>query len=71
MDPSTGTSSHACGRQPEFLDAVADLVAIQSEQRAGAVWLPPLRLQRLDDQAALQLFEIDAGRPAARTRRRR
>ena len=46
----------------EFLDAVADLVAVQAEQRAGPRLVAAAAPERLDDQASLELLEVDARR---------
>ena len=47
-------------REPEFLDPVANLIAVEAEQGRppGLVAAPPL--ERLNDEAALELLEIDA-----------
>ena len=47
-------------REPEFLDAVANLIAVQPEQRRRPGLIAPTALERLHHQAALELLEIDA-----------
>src|SRR5687768_6401927 len=49
-------------RETELLDSIADLIAVQSEERAGFGLVAAASLERLDHQAALELFEIDARR---------
>jgi len=51
-----------CLFEVELLDSVADLVAVQAEQRRRARLVPAGPLERLDDQRAFELFEIDARR---------
>ena len=46
--------------EAELLDAVADLIAVQAEQRRRPRLVAAAALERLDDQAALELLEIDA-----------
>src|SRR4051794_30948518 len=47
--------------QRELLDPVADLIAVQAEQGAGARLIATRAAQRLHDQAAFELLEVDAG----------
>ena len=44
----------------KLLDAVADLIASQPQQRRGLRLIPPSALECLHDERAFQLFEIDA-----------
>src|SRR5690242_8447014 len=46
--------------QLKLLDAIADLIAIQPEQRRGFRLVPTGSLERLDDKRTFELFEIDA-----------
>ena len=46
----------------ELLDAIADLIAVHTEQRGGARLVPSAPLERLHDERALELLEIDAVR---------
>ena len=48
--------------QLKFLDAVPNLVAINPKQRRGLGLVPGGALQRLNDQRAFELLEIDAAR---------
>src|SRR5687768_5019433 len=50
------------GGEAELLDPIADLVAIQPEHRAGFGLIAAAAPQRLDQQAALELLQIDTGR---------
>jgi hypothetical protein len=43
------------GMQAELLDAVADLIPVQSEQRSGAGLVSSAAPQGLDHEAALQV----------------
>ena len=55
--------------QLELLDAIADLIAIQAEQRRRLGLVPAAALERLHDQRSLERLEIDAlGRQAHRRR---
>src|SRR5262245_46340573 len=49
----------------ELLDAITDLIAIETEERGGLRLIPAAALQRLDDQGAFELLEIDAVRRQA------
>ena len=53
----------------ELLDAIADLIAVQAEQRRGPRLVPAAALERLHDQRALELLEIDAVRRQLHTAR--
>src|SRR5678816_4095530 len=46
--------------QVELLDAVADLIAIEAQQSGCARLVPLGPLERLDDQGAFELIEIDS-----------
>ena len=46
--------------QSKLLDPVANLVAIHAQQRRGLGLVPAGALERLDDERALELLEIDA-----------
>src|SRR4051794_11967889 len=49
--------------EPKFLDTIADLIAIQPEQRGGLRLVPSSAIERLDDKRPFELFEIQsAGR---------
>ena len=48
--------------QLELLDPVADLIAVQAEQRGRARLVPAAALERLDDERPLELLEVDAVR---------
>src|SRR5262249_28654164 len=46
--------------EPEFLDAVANLVAIQPEERGRPRLVPATALERLHHERPFELFQIDA-----------
>src|SRR4026209_2487529 len=49
-----------CESEVELLDSISNLIAVQSEQRRRARLVAPRPPQRLDDEVAFQLFEVDA-----------
>src|SRR3990170_308881 len=53
---------HVVLLQGEFFNAIADLIAVQTEQRRGARLIAVRALERLHDEAALDLLQIDAFR---------
>src|SRR5687768_15238581 len=48
--------------EPELLDAIADLIAVHTEQCGGARLIPSGPLKGLHDERALELLEVDAVR---------
>ena len=55
-----GVSVRGHCSETKLLDAVANLVTVQTEERASLRLITTAPLERLNDQAALELFEIDA-----------
>src|SRR6478735_3566500 len=49
-------------RQLKLLDAIADLIAIESEQLRRTRLIPACALERLHDEMLLGFLEIEAGR---------
>src|SRR5712691_8506007 len=45
----------------KLLDPVANLVPVQSQERGGTCLVPTGPLERLNEQRAFELLEIDAG----------
>jgi hypothetical protein len=45
----------------EFLDPVADLIAIQAVHTSGFGFVSSAALERLHNQRPFELFEVDAG----------
>ena len=67
--PADATSRYDGFSQLELLDAVADLIAVEAEQRRRLGLVPAAALQRLHDQRSLERLEVDAlGRQAHRRR---
>jgi hypothetical protein len=56
-----GVKPASIAREAELLDPVADLIAIESEQRRRARLIPAGTLQGLNHEVAFEAFEIDAG----------
>ena len=48
--------------EPELLDAIADLIAVHSQQRRCLGLVPPAALERLHHQRTLQLLQVDPAR---------
>ena len=48
--------------QSKFLDPVADLIAVDAEQRTGACLIAAAPFERLNDQLPLDLVERDTFR---------
>src|SRR5262245_34599953 len=46
----------------ELLDAIADLIAVQPEERGRPGLVPPAPLEGLHDQRPFELLQIDSGR---------
>ena len=55
-------------REPELLDAIAHLVAIDPEQLPGVRLIAASALERLNQQLPLDLLEVDALRRQAERR---
>src|SRR5262249_24893683 len=49
-------------RQLEFLDAIVNLIAVESEQLRRARLVPPRALEGLQDHTLLDVLEVEAGR---------